>query len=102
MTWLVTDMDDGVLREEPTRKAAVEWLLGYSMSPRVRERFTYGIGYYGYVVGIDREDASSYAILRENRLDAYGLDPQDPKRTPLYPYPDPWLRVDRETSETNS
>ncbi|MEV7675023.1 hypothetical protein [Streptomyces sp. NPDC088752] len=69
--WLVCDMDDGVLRVEPTRAAAAEW----------RTYFDDGL----FLVRADRARASGW----------------DPEQQPLYPYPgDPFEQVDRPAPKT--
>jgi hypothetical protein len=88
MQWYVCDMDDGVLRVEPSRRAAVEWWKTDQDAPNVIERFTYGPGYYGYLVGPSAEEAASAAIVREDKLAVYGITTPATQIQPLYPYPD--------------
>ena len=96
MSWYVADMDNGILRKEPTRRAAVEWAKDYSMSTRVFGRFKYGPGDYDYKLGNDEEETTSLHILVEKRLVLHGYDPE---QIPLYPIPeDPYHEIDREES----
>jgi len=81
--WLVLDMDDGVLRREPTRADALEWWMHHSDAPKVLERHTYGPGTYSYVVGYDKEDNSgSIFIERSDRAPRGGWNIH---QLPLYP-----------------
>lgn len=92
--WYVGSMDEGILRVEGSRAAAVEWGKGLH-GPRVIERHCYGPGSYDYVLGYDREDhGGGLGIVREDALVAAGFDPEQPA---LYPNADdPYERVDRE------
>ena len=92
--WVVCDMDDGILRIEPTRRAAVRWLC-LLFGGTVRARYSYGPGSFEYVVGADDEDHSSAFVVRGDRVAAAdgGWDPQ---QVPLYPLADDeFERVDR-------
>jgi hypothetical protein len=88
MHWYVCDMDDGVLRSEPTRKAAVSWWRTHQGATRVIKRYTYAPGYYSYTVGCDRDHGSETAIVREDKLRVYGIDAPVGEIKPLYPYAD--------------
>lgn len=91
--WFVCDMDDGVLRAEPTRTAAVKWWLQFNCAERVIARHTYAPGYYDYVVSQNDYDPADAAIVRADRMDHYG---GDPAQVPLYPIRDePFQRVER-------
>lgn len=98
MSWLIREEDtERVLREEPMRRDALEWVLTFTGSDRVFERHTLGRGRYMYVVG-DRSEGAyqqmlAYSIERE---DAISVAPD--RREPLYPYPDDPFR-EREDSE---
>jgi hypothetical protein len=71
MPWLVCDMDDGVMRIEPTYANAVEW----------RRSFDDGL----FIVRADRAHLQGWDALQQ----------------PLYPYPDdPFERVDRPAPNT--
>lgn len=88
MDWLVLDMDDGVVRREPTRKAAVDWLTGLTEG-KVLSRYSYGPGAYEYRVGLDMDDCASWFVEREDVAD----DPNrkggwDITQRPTYPHPD--------------
>jgi len=86
--WFVCDMDEGVLRIEPTRRAAVEWCRTHSGGKVIR-RYAYGPGYYSYLIGYDREDHNGgLSIVREDCLRWYGLDTPPGEIKPLYPYVD--------------
>jgi hypothetical protein len=68
--WLVCDMDEGVLRVEPSMRAAAKWAT----------YFNDGL----FIVRADRAHYQGY----------------NPVQQPLYPYPDdPFEKVDRPTSE---
>lgn len=82
MRWYVHDMDESVLRIEPTRKAAVEWLKGLS-GDKVIWRYTYGPGRYEYMVGTRGEVTGQAFITREDKMRAVDIEAE-----PLYPYPD--------------
>lgn len=70
--WLILDMDDGVLRREPTRRQAVEWLCG-AADGEVLSRYTYGPGEYSYTVGVRGEDGCmSASIERIDIIDRAG------------------------------
>lgn len=99
--WLVCDMDDGVLRREPTRKAALRWWMRLQDAPRVLERHTYGPGSYDYTVGYSAEDnAGSVAIIRADVAEYAGWDLG---QTPLYPSADePFEPVDRPAKQDES
>ncbi|MEU6362190.1 hypothetical protein [Streptomyces albidoflavus] len=63
--WLVCDMDDGVLRVEPTRAAAAEWRTYFD---------------------------DDLFVVRADRAESQGWDPL---QRPYYPHPDdPFERVD--------
>lgn len=86
LPWYVCDMDEGVLRREPTRRAALKWLLDQACTTNVIERYAYGPGYYSYLVGSDREDSTDAAIVREDCLRRYGIDTPPDQIEPRYPY----------------
>lgn len=80
--WMVCDIDDGIMRIEPNRKAAVRWLT-FHCGGEVLARHSYGPGNFEYTMGLRGEDDSSGAfVVREDRLVSGGWDPD---QTPLYP-----------------
>lgn len=85
--WLVCDMDQGVLRRERTRKAALTWVMGHAGANHVFQRDSLGPGAYEYRVGSkgDPYDASSWFIERADRAERAGFAGLD---RPLYPYVD--------------
>lgn len=84
--WLVCDMDDGVLRREPTRRKALDWWKSLNEAPRVLGSHRYAEGSYSYTVGHSAEDhAGSVAIVR---ADVAHYDGWDADQQPLYPYDD--------------
>lgn len=85
MRWFVCDMDDGVLRIEPTRKAAVDWWKDHCDTTNVIRRHNYGPGKYEYQVGASEDDSSSAFIVREDLLEAGGWDPN---QLPMFPFPE--------------
>lgn len=83
--WLVCDMDNGVLRSEPTRRAARQWCLDHALADRVRQRHYYGNHCYDYVVGTaDPYEGDDFFVGRADQVARHGYDPQQPPR-----YPDP-------------
>lgn len=92
--WLVHDMDEGVLRVEPTRQAAVAWASLLAEAARVKERHQYGDGRYEYVLAdSDGDVCGNYLIVRADVAHLGGIDPV---QQPLYPFPDdPFEQVDR-------
>jgi hypothetical protein len=90
--WLVLDMDVGVLRREPTRGAAVAWLLGHMDAAGVISRHAYGPGCYEYQVGRDGAAEGSAFIAREDvaRRRSWDVDAEA-----VYPWGNrPYARVD--------
>ncbi len=85
--YLVLDMDQGLLRREPTRRAALAWLMNHAMADHVYARHTYGPGAYEYTVGLSGEpdDTSSWFIERASVAIRGGWNPEQPA---LYPHPD--------------
>ncbi len=87
-------MDDGILRQELTRKAAVEWLKGLSCGDKVLARHQYRPGDYEYRVGSNDQDRLSAWIVRSDQLHHGGWPVDQPA---LYPHKDsPYDRVERE------
>lgn len=94
MTWFVLDMDDGLLRREPTRRAAVDWCK-HMGGPKVIKRHQYGPGAYEYVCGYDEQDHDGGKFIE--REDAAAKHGWDVSQAPLYPYDDrPYERAERE------
>lgn len=91
--WAVCDVDDGVLRVEPTRRAAVRWLTRH-YGGEVLARYAYGPGKFEYTIGIRGEDGVAGAfVVRTDRLASGSWDLD---QTPLYPLPDdPDERIER-------
>lgn len=54
--WLVLDMDEGLIRREPSRKAAVAWCTGRS-GIKVLSRHCFRPGAYQYTFGWPGEDS---------------------------------------------
>jgi hypothetical protein len=89
VNWYVCNPDDGVLRVEGTRREALAWLMRRECAPRVLSRYTYGPGYYSYIVGQNVEDRSqSMSLVREDCLRWYGIDTAPEEIQPLYPKAD--------------
>ena len=65
--WLVLDMDEGVLRREPTRRAAVDWIIARD-GGNVLRRHCSGPGAYEYTIGYAGDDGTSNYFVE--RLDA--------------------------------
>lgn len=93
--WLVCDMDDGIVRVEPTRAAAVEWACIHG-DGKVISRERQGEGWYDYHIGYKRDDCSLVWIARADIVHWHGFDPI---QQPLYPFPDdPYEHVARTTT----
>lgn len=84
--WLVLDMDDGVLRREPSRRAAVAWFQGFTLTDTVRERHQYGPGAYEYIVGVAGGDPEENRGAFIERVDAARRGGWDVDQQPLYPH----------------
>ncbi|MCX4799642.1 hypothetical protein OG497_37945 [Streptomyces sp. NBC_01242] len=82
--WLVCDMDDGVVRVEPSRAAAVKWACLHN-DGKVISRDPQGEGWYDYAIGPDRDDAVGVWIARADVVHRHGFDPA---QEPWYPYLD--------------
>lgn len=81
--FLVCDMDQGVLRRERTRRAAVAWVIDHVGGGKVLARHRYGPGSYEYRVGVSQEDCSSWFIEMEESARHSGFAGID---RPLYPF----------------
>jgi hypothetical protein len=99
MPWIVHDVDDGVLRVEPTRKAAIAWASSLAEATKVLERHRYASGGYEYVFGdSDGDVCGNYNIVR---ADLAYIAHIDATQQPLYPFPDdPFEQVDRPAPKT--
>ncbi|MFF7198273.1 hypothetical protein ACFZAM_31760 [Streptomyces sp. NPDC008079] len=82
--WLVLDMDQGVVRAEPTRQAAVRWACHHH-DGRVISRERRGEGWYDYSIGYSSSDCSLVWIARADIAHRHGADAE---QQPWYPYPD--------------
>lgn len=96
--WLVCDMDEGVLRREPTRKAALRWSMNHLCASRVLERYAYGRGSYDYLLGDGGGDsAGGVSIVRADVAARSGWKPD---QAALYPVAgDPFEEVARPAGE---
>lgn len=84
-SWTVCDVDDGILRVESTRRAAVRWLT-FHCGGEVLARYAYGPGKFEYTIGLPGEDGTGGGfVVRADRLAASGWDPD---QAPLYPLAD--------------
>lgn len=80
--WFVMDMDEGVLHVCTSYGEAKQWFLDLSCTNKVLSRYRYTDGYYGLVVGDgDEEDTNTASIVREDRMNVYG---GDPNQEPIY------------------
>jgi len=94
--WLVLDMDDGLLRREPTRRAALDWWMGLNGTGVVLRRHCYRPGAYEYVTASegDRDDSCGGVFIE--RQDVAATGGWDVEQAPLYPNEDdPFHRVER-------
>lgn len=76
MDWIIADMDQGIIRRESSRRAALGWILGYGAG-QVLSRHDYpGRPIYDYVIGNpgEEETASSYCLLRVDVAHRWGFD----------------------------
>ena len=97
--WLVLDMDDGLLRREPTRKDALQWWMRLQGETKVLERHTYGPGAYSYITGTSPNDNSG-TIFIETEEAARRSGGWNPDQPALYPIEDdPFNMVDRPETE---
>lgn len=95
--WLVLDMDDGLLRREPTRAAALDWWMKHNGTTRVVRRYSYGSGAYEYVTAVhgDADDTCGGVFIETEAAAARGG--WDTMQAALYPLNNqPHVRVDRE------
>jgi hypothetical protein len=88
--WYVCDTNAGVLRVEPTRRAAVNWWMRHADRNAVFARRIHATGYYSYTVGQrgDRDSGSETAIVREDKLRLYGIHTPPDEIAVRYPWPD--------------
>ena len=94
--WLVLDMDKGLLRREPTRKAALAWWMNNQGTACVIKRHKYRPGAYEYVTGWKGERHDSCGGVFIERVDAARAGEWDVDQEPLYPDRDrPFHSVDR-------
>jgi hypothetical protein len=91
--WLVLDMDEGVIRREPSRRQAVAWILSH-IGGKVLRRHSYGPGAYEYSIGANAEACAGCFVERLDVAMANGWgdwfqipdlypDPERPHRTDL-------------------
>lgn len=95
-SWLVLDMDDGLLRREPTRKAALGWWMSKQETDHVVRRYTFGPGAYEYVTALkgNRDDTCGGVFIEH--VGAARRGDWDVDQAPLYPKADaPFTRVER-------
>jgi hypothetical protein len=94
MPWLVYDVDDGVLRVEPSRQAAVDWASSFADAAKIMERHEYSTGHYEYVFAdSDGDICGNFIIVRADVAHVAHIDAVQP---PVYPFPDdPFEEVDR-------
>lgn len=77
-------MDEGLLRREPTRKAAVDWCCLH-LGGQVLGRHQFGPGAYSYLFGLRGESSNYLSVEREDAARVQGWDVDS---VALYPYPD--------------
>lgn len=81
--WLVGDMDEGLLRVESSRVAAVKWAESHMAAP-VWKCHSSGTC-YDYTFGADANDAEGpLFVLRADNAWRHGFDAE---QQPMYPYP---------------
>ncbi len=96
MTWIVADMDDGVLRRAPTRRTGVTWALAHFGS-LLLERHGYS-GCWEYLFGFPDEDSGDSVFIV--RADCLARNGWDLEQVPLFPLvDDPHEHVDREDDD---
>ncbi len=84
-TWYIVDADDGLVRCEPTKEAALGWCKGRAPGRILPGRRKLGPGLYEFLIGEGREGCSRFWICRADRLAVKGFDPG---QRPLYPHAD--------------
>ncbi|MFF4777648.1 hypothetical protein ACFY05_32955 [Microtetraspora fusca] len=93
--WYVVNMDDGVIRAEPTKENALRWVANHWGVGAVQPgQHRLHDGFYEYYVGTSASDRRQVWIVLGVVLALHGWDINE---TPLYPHPDrPAERVDRQ------
>lgn len=92
--WYVCDMDDGIIRVEDTKSAALAWAKGRSGGNVLPGRKRTSDGFYEYYIGTDEYDRRQVWIARGDAALRAGFDDLD--QAPLYPVKDdPYKRVER-------
>lgn len=86
LPWLIVDMDEGLLRREPTRAAAVKWCRGWH-GP-VLERHRYSPGAYSYSFGVRGEERAQFFFIEREDAAKNGAGSHVWRNAPKYPYPD--------------
>jgi len=100
VTWYLCDMDDGILRAEPTKRAAKDWFRGWADTPRVNVHRVSAGDYY-LTAAYDGGMYATSAFLMTAEVTARHAF--DPGQRPLYPSAEhPYERVDRDEWEMPS
>lgn len=86
LPWLVIDMDEGLLRREASRTAAVEWCRNW-YGPVV-ERDRYSPGAYGYHFGVRGEERIHFLFIEREDAAKTGAGSNVFNDRPKYPFPD--------------
>lgn len=86
MPWLVCDMDEGVLRVAPTRKAARDWAELCAGAPLRSMNHAKGSTCWEYAFGFPGEDSNTcFFVMRADNAHLHGCDAE---QEPFYPYTD--------------
>ncbi|MFI1532135.1 hypothetical protein [Streptomyces griseus] len=97
--WLVCGMDEGVLRVEPSMRAAVRWARSNAGAPVRSRSASPGGGSYDYVLGHRGEDTvTSVFVMRADVAHRHGFDPV---QQPRFPYPDDPHEMVRRAGESD-
>lgn len=84
MPWIVADMDMGVLRIAPTRKAARDWAERHAGAPLRSMNHAKGSTCWDYSFGYRDEDSNEcFSIMRADNARLHGFKAE---QEPYYPY----------------
>jgi len=97
-TWLICDMDDGVLRRVASFREAKAWFSGWQdVHPSRLRVHRYTAGYYE-ISGGDGSFVYSVGVVRSDAPHGTGWDAG---QVPLYPSDEyPWERVERDAQDS--
>jgi len=85
--WMILDWQEGLVRIEPTRRAAVAWCTGYA-GHQVESRDKFRDGAYRYVFGYGDGSDSGFSQFIEREDIAHRDWSEALAKGPKYPYAD--------------